>query len=131
VVVDYKTGRHLLSVEDARTSLALAVYAAAAERTLRKRCRRVELHHLPTGDVLGWDYSDESLTRHIRRVDSLAEEIVGLDERFRDGVGEAEADTMYPARPGPLCGWCDFNRVCKAGSGAASPRQTWAGIEEA
>ena len=36
VVVDYKTGRSVLTVDDARTSLALAVYAAAASRTFRR-----------------------------------------------------------------------------------------------
>ena len=33
VVVDYKTGRHVLTTDDARGSLALALYAAAAART--------------------------------------------------------------------------------------------------
>ena len=47
VVVDYKTGRHLLSTDDARSSLALALYALAAGRVLRRPCHRVELHHLP------------------------------------------------------------------------------------
>src|SRR6266571_4993386 len=83
VVVDYKTGRHLLTVDDARTSLALAVYAAGASRTLRRECRRVELHHLPTGEVHTWEHSDEGLTRHIRRADSIAAEIAELDLRFR------------------------------------------------
>src|SRR5258708_22606517 len=32
VVVDYKTGRHVLTVDDARTSLPLALYALAAGR---------------------------------------------------------------------------------------------------
>ena len=49
VVVDYKTGRHLLSTDDARSSLALALYAVAAARSLRRPCHRVELHHLPSG----------------------------------------------------------------------------------
>ncbi len=53
VVVDYKTGRHVLTVDDARTSLALALYALAAERVMRRPCRRVELHHLPTGNGAG------------------------------------------------------------------------------
>ena len=57
VVVDYKTGRHLLSVDDARSSLALAIYALAAARALRRDCRRVELHHLPSGQVLAWEHT--------------------------------------------------------------------------
>jgi RecB family exonuclease len=131
VIVDYKTGRQILTVDDARTSLALAVYAAAAERTLRKRCRRVELHHLPTGAVVAWEHTDEGLARHIRRADSIAEEIVTLDETFRGGVSSAAADAMYPAQVGPLCAWCDFNRSCPEGRQVVSPRDPWAGIEEA
>ncbi len=69
VVVDYKTGRHVLSVDDVRTSLALAVYAAAATRTLRTPCHRVELHHLPTGDVHVWEHDDRTLERHLSRAD--------------------------------------------------------------
>jgi len=131
VVVDYKTGRHVLSVDDARTSLALAVYAAAAERTLRKRCRRVELHHLPTGEVLTWEHTDEGLDRHVRRADSIAAEIADLDETFKAGVSADAADDMYPPHVSSLCGWCDFNRVCVQGSAAVPPRDSWAGLEEA
>jgi hypothetical protein len=130
VVVDYKTGRHLLSVDDARTSVALAVYAAAAERTLRRPCRRVELHHLPTGDVHVWNHTDESLARHLRRVDSIAVELCDLTEKFKAGVAPEVADAMFPAHVGGLCGWCDFNRACPAGSAHVSPRDSWAGIED-
>ncbi len=52
VVVDYKTGRTPPTTDDARGSLALAVYAAAVQHTLKQRCRTVELHHLPTGTVV-------------------------------------------------------------------------------
>ncbi len=131
VIVDYKTGRQILTLDDARASLALAIYAAGAERTLRRRCRRVELHHLPTGDVLAWDHTDEALARHLRRADSMAAEISVLDERFRAGVDADEADRMYPAVVGPLCGWCDFNRSCPVGSAAVAPRDSWAGVEGA
>lgn len=130
VVVDYKTGRSPLTDDDARTSLALAIYAAAAEQTLHRPCRQVELHHLPSGGVLTWRHTDEGLNRHLARADSLAREIAELDERFRVGVGSDEADAMYPARVGPLCGWCDFNRGCPVGSAAAAPRDAWAGVEE-
>ncbi|MDQ3483884.1 MAG: PD-(D/E)XK nuclease family protein [Actinomycetota bacterium] len=130
VIVDYKTGRHVLTVDDARTSLALAVYAAGAERTLRRRCRRVELHHLPTGEVVAWEHTDEAMTRHIGRADSIAAEIAELDMRFKAGVDAAEADRMYPPQVSALCGWCDFNRSCPEGSAVAGPRAPWAGLEE-
>jgi RecB family exonuclease len=131
VVVDYKTGRQVLTVDDARTSLALAVYAAGASRVLRRDCRRVELHHLPTGSVVAWEHTDEGLRRHLGRADSIAAEIAALDEEFRAGVSDARADELYPAHPGPLCGWCDFVRACPSGSAVTSPREPWAGLEEA
>ncbi len=130
VVVDYKAGRQLLSVDDARTSVALAVYAVAAERTLRRPCRRVELHHLPTGQVHSWEHTAESLARHLGRVDSLAAEIGAVTDRFRAGVSAADADALFPPQVGPLCGWCDYLRVCPAGSAEVTPREPWAGIDE-
>ncbi len=129
VVVDYKTGRSVLTVDDARTSVALAIYAAGAARTLRRPCTRVELHHLPTGEVLVWDHTEESLSRHLGRADSIAAELGGLDERFRAGMSAAAADEAFPARVGPLCGWCDFRSVCVPGR-AVPQRQPWAGVVE-
>lgn len=130
VIVDYKTGRQVLTVDDARTSLALAVYAAGATRVLRRECRRVELHHLPTASVAVWEHTDEGLRRHLGRADSIAAEIADLDDEFRAGVGAERADELYPAQPGPLCGWCDYIRACPAGSTVTGPREPWAGLEE-
>ncbi len=127
VVVDYKTGRSVLTVDDARSSLALAVYAAAAARTLRRPCTRVELHHLPTGDRLVWDHTEESLAEHLRRADDLAAELAGLDERHAAGMSRAEADAAFPARVGAQCGWCDVRSWCAAGRSV--PQQPpWAGV---
>ena len=131
VIVDYKTGRQVLTVDDARSSLALAVYALAAARTLRRECRRVELHHLPTGSVLAWEHTADGLARQLRRADAIAADIADLDERFRAGVSPAEADSMYPPVAGSMCGWCDFNRSCPTGAAAARPRDPWAGLDDA
>ncbi|MDX6215278.1 MAG: putative RecB family exonuclease, partial [Frankiales bacterium] len=105
VVVDYKTGRSVLSEDDARGSLALALYALGVRRTFRAGCTAVELHHLPTGTVHRWEHSEESLQRHVGRAEAIAAEI------------SAAAD--YPARPSTLCGWCDFVRVCPTGMAAS------------
>ena len=127
VVVDYKTGRSVLTVDHARSSLALAVYAAGAARTLRRPCTRVELHHLPTGDVLAWDHTEESLGEHLRRADALAGELSRLDAAFAAGLTAAAVDELFPARVGDRCGWCDFRVSC--GPGQAVPaRQPWAGV---
>src|SRR5215469_11913312 len=82
VVVDYKTGRHRPSADEARSSLALALYALAAGRVLRRDCRKVELHHLPTGQVVSWEHTDSSLERQLRRAEDIAEECAAADERF-------------------------------------------------
>jgi RecB family exonuclease len=131
VVVDYKTGRHLLTVDDARTSLPLALYALAAERVMRRPCQRVELHHLPTGRVLGWEHTPESLDRQLRRAEDIAGECAEADERFRGGLAGGAADAVFPPRPGSWCGWCDFRAHCPEGGSAAVPRRPWDGLASA
>jgi len=130
VVVDYKTGRHLLSVDDARSSLALAIYALAASRALRRECRRVELHHLPSGQVLAWEHTDESLQRHLRRAEDVAEECAEADERMRAPLPREKYDEVFPPRTGPACGWCDYLRNCPAGQAAATQHRPWDALVE-
>ena len=130
VVVDYKTGRHVLTVDDARSSLALALYALAASRSLRRDCRRVELHHLPTGQVIGWEHTAESLARHLRRAEDVAGECSDADDKMRAGLPEGQWDEVFPARPGPMCGWCDYRRHCELGQAAAVARQPWEGLAQ-
>jgi RecB family exonuclease len=148
VVVDYKTGRHVLTVDDARTSLPLALYALAAERVMRRTCRRVELHHLPTGRVLAWEHTAESLARQLSRAEDIAAECAAADERFRaekdalerdgairdgavedgavkDGGQRLELPDVFPPRPGSWCGWCDYRACCPEGSAASEPRRPW------
>ena len=125
VVVDYKTGRHLLTTDDARGSMALAIYALAASLVLRRPCHRVELHHLPTGEVIGWDHTDESLARQLRRAEDIALECADADERFAKGE---EGDQVFPPRPSPACGWCDYLRHCPEGAAAAIRRRPWDGL---
>ena len=130
VVIDYKTGRHLLSVDDARSSLALALYAIAAARALRRDCRRVELHHLPSGQVLAWEHTKESLLRHLRRAEEVAADCAEADERMRSALPPGKYDEVFPPRPGPACGWCDYLRHCPEGQAAAVTRRPWDGLAE-
>jgi putative RecB family exonuclease len=129
VVVDYKTGRRPRSSDDARSSLPLALYALAAGRMFHAPCRRVELHHLPTGTVHAWRHSEESLARHAARAERIAAECREADERFRAGLPPGELDAVFPPRPGPGCGWCDFRASCPEGSAAAPSHLPWAGLE--
>jgi len=154
VVVDYKTGRRPLTTDDARTSLALALYALAAARIFHKPCRRVELHHLPSGEIHAWEHTEATLSRHVRRAEAIAAECRQADERFRAGLaastadapgraglggeagrGQAEAvfmdtDEAFPPRPGPGCGWCDFRALCPEGSAAGPAHRPWDGLAD-
>ena len=105
MVVDYKTGLRLLTTDDARSSMALALYALAAGRSLRRPAHRVELHHLPTGEVLAWAHTDEALARHLGRAEDIAAECAAADERMRDGLPADLYDEVFPPRPGRSCGW--------------------------
>jgi putative RecB family exonuclease len=128
VVVDYKTGRHLLTTDDARGSMALALYALAAGRALRRPCYRVELHHLPSGEVLAWEHSDQSLARHLGRAESIASECAAADEQLRGGLPADRYDEVFPPRPSAACGWCDYLRHCSEGAAAAVTRRPWDGL---
>ncbi|GAA0987877.1 PD-(D/E)XK nuclease family protein [Acrocarpospora macrocephala] len=156
VVVDYKTGRRPPGPDDARSSLALAIYAVAASRVLRRSCHRVELHHLPTGQIADWEHTDETLSRHLTRAEQIAEEASTADEAYRaripsvgkrssrgstaakstpaesNGPGAAsvppEIDALFPPSPGPICSWCDFRRHCPEGQVAAPDRVPWDGL---
>ncbi len=127
VVVDYKTGRRPVTDDDARTSQALALYALAAGSTLRRPCRRVELHHVPTATVAVAVHDEVSLGRHVRRAESLASDIVAATARLRAGQ---DPDEAFPATPGPLCSWCDLRQHCPEGRAAAPDLPPWAGIDD-
>ncbi|MEO5876891.1 MAG: PD-(D/E)XK nuclease family protein, partial [Streptosporangiaceae bacterium] len=145
-VVDYKTGRRPLTTDDARSSLALALYAIASSRVLRRPCRTVELHHLPTGEVSSWEHTDESLGRHLRRAEQIATECADADEAYRTRlapgrekiqkkvpvqgaqVEHAVFDAVFPPSTGPLCGWCDYQRHCPQGQQAAAKKEPWAAL---
>ena len=128
VVVDYKTGRRALSSDDARASLPLALYAIAAARVLRRPCHLVELHHLPTGTVHGWEHTEATLARHLGRAEDVAAECAEADGRHQAGFPPGGQDEVFPPSPGPGCGWCDFRALCPEGSAAAPARRPWDGL---
>jgi RecB family exonuclease len=125
VVVDYKTGRAPTD-DDARRSPALALYALAARHTLRRPCHRVELHHLPTGEVAAATHDDAALRAHRHRIEDAAAE--AADATAALGGGGA-ADGLFPARPAPRCGACDVRRHCPEGRAAAPESEPWAGLQ--
>jgi len=125
VIVDYKTGRTGLDADDARGSAALALYAHAAERVFRKPCRKVELHHLPSGTVAAHEHTAESIARQVSRADDTARDILAAEKAV---AGGADPDAAFPTTPGPMCTWCDFKRSCPAGAEAPTT-EPWASVE--
>jgi hypothetical protein len=110
--------------------LALALYALAASRSLRRDCTQVELHHLPSGRVIAWQHTSESLARHLRRAEELAADCADADDAMRAGLPRQRWDEVFPPRPSPFCGWCDYLRHCEPGRAAAVTRQPWDGLAE-
>jgi RecB family exonuclease len=126
VVVDLKTGQRPPSAADAGASLALALYAFAAARALRRRCRRVELHHLPSGRVAAFEHDDASLGAHVRRAEQAAVAAADATDALAAG---GEVDVLFPPRTSPGCAWCDHLRACPEGRAAAGPpRRPWDGL---
>lgn len=126
VVVDYKTGRARLTDDDARTSLPLALYAVAAAGMFRRPCVRVELHHLPTGEVLSHEHTPESLQRKVAEAESIASDLRRADGAYaEEGVGAP----LFEPHVSPICPWCDFRAHCPAGQQVGPEKSDWAGLE--
>lgn len=127
VVVDYKTNRRPPTDDDARFSLPLALYAAAVWKMFRRATLRVELHHVPTGSVAVHVHTPESLQRKVAHAQSIAVDARAADADFALVGVESR---MFPANPGPLCGWCDVRSHCAIGQAAAPEQPDWAGLDE-
>lgn len=127
VVVDYKTSRREPTDDDARTSLPLALYAAAVWRMFRRPVRRVELHHVPSGAVAVHEHTGESIGRHVERARAIMRDARRADADFaRHGADSA----LFPAVTGPLCGWCDLRAHCPQGQAAGPEKSDWAALED-
>ena len=127
VVVDYKTSRSAPTDDDARTSLPLALYAAAAWKMFRRKCVRVELHHLPSGTVAAHEHTGESLKRKVEEAESIARDARRAEADYAEfGVDSGR----FPATVGPLCQWCDFRAHCPTGQAAGPEKSDWAALED-
>ncbi|MGI8533066.1 MAG: recombinase RecB, partial [Geodermatophilaceae bacterium] len=94
-------------------------------RTFRSECRRVELHHLPSGTTAAFEHSEETLGRHVERAEATAADI---QRAATDLAGGRGVDEAYPPRPGSRCGLCDFRRHCPEGRRAAPAREPWSAL---
>lgn len=134
VVVDYKTGRVVPTPEEARTSLALALYAGAVWQTFRRRCVDVELHHVPSGTIVAHRHTPDGLRRKVDEAASIVADLRRADANHRRGAGSgAEKDGNsgdFAPRPSALCRWCDFRAHCVEGQQMGPEKSSWAALEE-
>jgi len=126
VVVDYKTGRARLTDDDARTSLPMALYAVAAAGMFRRPCARVELHHLPTGEVLAHEHTPATLQRKVAEAESIAVDLRRADADYAEKGVESP---LFAPRVSPICAWCDFRAHCPEGQLTGPEKSDWAGLE--
>lgn len=127
VIIDYKTGKRELTQDDARSSMALAFYVTATRQSLRRPCNTVELHHLPTGERVQWTHDDESIQRQLARAEEIAAEMQqAVDSWEGSDASAATLAALFPAQPGPLCGFCDVHAAC--GVAGAPSKEAWAGL---
>ena len=126
-VVDYKTSRTVPTDDEARTSLPLALYAAAAWKMFRRRCVRVELHHVPSGSVAAHEHTGESLRRKLDEAESIARDARAAEADYAQLGTDS---SRFPARVGPLCQWCDFRAHCPAGQAVGDEKSGWAALDE-
>jgi RecB family exonuclease len=124
-VVDYKTSRSVPTDDEARTSLPLALYAAAVWKMFRRRCVRVELHHLPSGSVAAHEHTGESLRRKLDEAESIARDARAAEADYAELGTDS---SRFPARVGPLCQWCDYRAHCPAGQAFGAEKSGWAAL---
>jgi RecB family exonuclease len=130
-VVDYKTGKSIPTPDEVRGSQALAMYALMVQRTLGETCTKVSLHHVPSSTCTSWMHSEESLDRHERRVAGIATDIVRAQHTWESVDEDPEMrDELFPAKPGPLCGFCDFWQLCDVGQAYTERKRPWDGLAD-
>jgi putative RecB family exonuclease len=96
---DYKTSGYLPPQRRLDEDRQLALYQIGLEQTYAE-AREVELV---------WHYLVFNKTLRSRRTPEALDKLRGDVVRLIDAI---EAETDYPARPGPLCRWCDYADLC-------------------
>ncbi len=107
-IQDYKTGGRLPSQRALDVDRQLALYQLAlADRFEDAREVRLVWHFLQQGVT-------RVSTRSREQLDELRARTITLIDRV-------EAEQRFDAKPGPLCGWCEYRDRCPAMTGARSP----------
>jgi putative RecB family exonuclease len=111
-VIDYKTGKRVPSRFEGKDADQLRAYAVALFSAGHDQPIRLRLEYLRTGRILEGEVAPEDAPALERRLAARVQVAAGAD--------------VFPPAPGPLCGWCGFNDVCDAATGA--PRRASARV---
>lgn len=95
-IVDYKTGKPR-DAKRADGSLQLSVYALAAQDVLDLEPSRLVFYNLTSNEPVSTERDAKSLEKTKQKIAEVADQI---------RAGE------FPARPGFLCGYCDYRPLC-------------------
>ncbi len=101
VVIDYKTARRPVSQAAADADEALTIYAALAERRLRRPVTRLVLDYVIAGTRV-----------ETTRPPAALEEQLG---KVLETAATLRADDRFTPRTGPWCSWCDLLGACPDG----------------
>ena len=107
VITDYKTG----SAPPERFALpaffALKIYALLVQSRFGRTPAELRLMYLGNSTVYSIPVSD-------RMLDGMKRQLLALATAIRRAMSRNE----FPPRPSVLCGWCSFQDICPAVSGA-------------
>lgn len=109
-VIDYKTGRAPGLAYETRALFQLKFYALVLLRTQGRAPAQLRLMYLADGVTLTYAPDPEELLRFERILSALWAAIVTAAE-----TGE------FPPRPGWMCQYCDFKRLCPEFGGTPPP----------
>jgi putative RecB family exonuclease len=107
---DYKTARRLPRQSALDQDRQLALY----EMGVRTR-------YPESGEVrLVWHYLMHDQVRSSSRT---AQQLAELRGRTMELIDRIRSEREFEPRPGPLCGWCEYNGICPAGAVRAQAKE--------
>ena len=98
-VVDFKSGKNILSKPKARTDPQLNIYAKAVEKMYGVLPTKASLFYLEEDKPVDYNITKESVEESMNSIEGMVEEI--LKENFE-------------ATPGYVCRWCPYTSICDA-----------------
>ena len=78
----------------------------------------------------GGSMQDVNIPFDVQVTCTTTAECADADDKMRAGLPPGSWDDVFPPRPSPMCGWCDFRRHCEQGRVAAAQHRPWDGLTD-